>query len=490
MKKQPNVLLVFVDQMRGDAIAALGNPIIKTPNLDRLVNEGVAYTSAYSPSPVCISARCSMTYGQYPFNTGCYENSAMPEDERPGLMSALSAGGYRTHGIGKCHFTPDLYALRGFQTRETQEEMVDDPSRDDYMRFLTKQGLTHLTDPHGVRSEMYYVPQPAQMPAKYHPTQWIGDRSVAFINGQAKRKKPWFLFSSFIHPHPPFAPPAPWHKLYRAPDMPDPFVPKGYEDLLTHVNRRQNRYKFRDQGLDRNLLRCMKAHYYGCISFIDYQVGRLLDSLKKSGQLKDTLIVFTSDHGELLGDFNSFGKRSMHDAAARVPLIIRGAGPFSGGVSSKLPASLVDVTPTILGAAGLSDAGRGMDGIDLAAPPAESKRTVFTQCNYGAQGTHMALNSRYKYIYSAPDNKEFLFARKKPWRESVNLISHASHRASARALKKELIERLKAAGEEAVLKGNGWKKFPRLKMPADPDAGLIRQDHSWAKHVIPGYNDG
>jgi len=332
------------------------------------------------------------------------------------------------------------------------------------------------------------VPQVSQLPQKLHPTQWIGDRSVAFIEAQKDGDQPWFLFSSYIHPHPPFAPPAPWHKLYRAPDMPHPYVPKGYEDLLTFINRRQNRYKFRDQGIDRNLVRCMKAQYYACISFVDYQVGRLLDSLKKSGQLKDTLIVFTSDHGELLGDFNCFGKRSMHDAAARVPLIFSGAGRFSGGVNNALPASLVDVAPTILGAAGLADAASGMDGDDLATLTTRD-RTVFTQCNYGAQGTHMALNSRYKYIYSAPDNKEFLFSRKKPWRESVNLIGSASHRAAGRALKKELIEKIKEAGEGEVLKGNGWKKFPRLKMPAHPDAGLIRQDHAWANLEIPGYND-
>ena len=119
---KPNVLHLFVDQQRFDTIGALNNPVIKTPNLDRLYRSGVAFTNAYTPSPVCISARCSMIFGQYPANTGCYENTQMPDDGRSTFMDVLSENGYRTHGIGKCHFSPDPLALRGFQTREIQEE--------------------------------------------------------------------------------------------------------------------------------------------------------------------------------------------------------------------------------------------------------------------------------------------------------------------------------------------------------------------------------
>ncbi len=280
MLTRPNILLFFTDQQRADTISALGNPIIRTPSLDRLCAEGTAFTSAYTPSPVCVSARCAMHYGLYPSQSGCYENgSPMPSDGRQSFMDILTGAGYRTHGIGKCHFTPDLYALRGFQTREYQEELVGDPDRDDYLKCLHANGFRHICDPHGIRGEMYYVPQPAQMPASLHPTQWVGDRAAAFVEAQAASDQPWLLYASFIHPHPPFAPPNPWHKLYRAPMMPLPFMPQDAGSLLIWVNREQNRYKYRDQGLDQNLLRCMKAYYYAAISFIDYQVGRVLDAL-------------------------------------------------------------------------------------------------------------------------------------------------------------------------------------------------------------------
>ena len=133
-------------------------------------------------------------------------------------------------------------------------------------------GYSWVLEPHGMRGEMYYIPQISCLPQEHHPSQWVGDRSIDFIRENSDSERPWYLFSGFIHPHPPLAPPNPWQKLYRAPLMPLPNVPADWESLLTHINRRQNRFKYRDQGIDRNLVRSMKAHYYACVSFIDFQV--------------------------------------------------------------------------------------------------------------------------------------------------------------------------------------------------------------------------
>lgn len=114
---RPNVLLLFTDQQRADAFGAAGNPVIRTPNLDRLAREGTHFTSAYTPAPVCVPARCSLITGQHPHRTGCVDNGDSMPTDRPTLMQALSGAGYRTHGIGKMHFTPDPQALRGFQSR-------------------------------------------------------------------------------------------------------------------------------------------------------------------------------------------------------------------------------------------------------------------------------------------------------------------------------------------------------------------------------------
>ena len=137
---KPNILHIFTDQQRFDTIAALGNPVIKTPNIDRLVKSGVSFTNAFTPSPVCVAARCSMIYSQYPTRTDCWDNGTMP-DGRDSFMDALTQAGYRTHGIGKCHFTPDPLALRGFQSREIQEELPAE--RTPYTESLIASGFDH-----------------------------------------------------------------------------------------------------------------------------------------------------------------------------------------------------------------------------------------------------------------------------------------------------------------------------------------------------------
>lgn len=519
--KRPNILHFFVDQQRFDTIHALGNPVIRTPNLDRLCARGVAFTNAYSPSPVCIAARCSMIHGQYPMHTGCYANTRMPTDGRQSFMDALTKAGYRTHGIGKCHFTPDSYALRGFQSRERQEEggtALKDLDRNPYLKMLKEAGYDYLMEPSGVRGEMYYIPQPSQLPPRHHPTQWIGDRSVAFVTEQTGTDRPWYLFASFIHPHPPFAPPNPWHKLYRAPLMPLPNRPPDVESLQTYVNRCQNRYKYRDHGIDQNLLRNIKAYYYACISFVDYQVGRILDGLEESGQLDRTLILFTGDHGEHLGDYNCFGKRSMHDSCARIPMIASLPGRFEPGQTCDTPVNLVDLAPTFLAAAGAGIESHELDGVDLAdiASGASDRRMVFSQhaythrvniVNHGrpvrpeytndpalevaAFSSYMAVSRDWKYFYSAPDDREFLFDRNSDPHETRDRAELTFCREARREMRAALFEFLRRGGEDKGIDGDRWRSFPKPDFPDAPDAGLLIQDGytPWTTPRIPGYTE-
>lgn len=488
--KRPNILFILTDQQRADTIAALGNPIIRTPALDRLAREGTAFTSAYCASPVCVSSRASLYHGQYPARSGCYDNNFnMPGDGRPTFMGSLTAAGYRTHAIGKLHFTPDRDGLHGLQSRESQEELLPSPDGDDYLRFLRTNGGEHITDPHGVRGEMYYVPQPAQMPARLHPTQWIGDRATAFLRDPARRGSPWMLVASFIHPHPPFAPPAPWHKLYRTPDMPLPFIPDGSADLLTHHNRVQNRYKYRDRGLDLQLIRTMRAYYYACISFIDMQVAAMLRALEDSGELDNTLILFSSDHGELLGDYGSFGKRSILDAAARVPLLARWPERFAAGVRNDAPASLVDIMPTMHAAADVPRPAN-LDGIDLADLSPRSRPGVTIHFQHAGLALYGFVTPRVKYGYSAPDHREYVVDRGADRAESRNLADVAPRSAFADSARDALWDHLRANRHDAAFDdaGKAWRRYPTLSVPADPNKGLIFQDHAWADQRIPGYS--
>lgn len=490
MPERPNILHVFCDQQRFDTISALGNDTIRTPNFDRIAREGVAFTNCYSPSPVCISARCSMIYGQYPHSTGCYENTSMPTDGRQSLMGALTDAGYCTHGIGKCHFSPDLFAKRGFKTREIQEEMLDRPQRDDYMQFLWDHGYEHLTDPHGVRGQMYYIPQPAQMSAECHPTNWVGRRSAEFVRSRAERDQPWYLFSSFIHPHPPFCPPAPWHKLYRVPEIALPKVPESCEALHTWINKHQNRYKYRDRGIDKNLVRTIRAYYYACVSFIDYQVGCIMQTLEETGQGRNTLIICTADHGEHLGDYNCFGKRSMHDTGVRVPMLVRLPGRFEGGRRISTPTSLVDVAPTILSAADASISTHRPQGVDMneIVEDIADREVVFSQHGRGKRATYMSVSEQWKYFYSAADNQEYLFDRVNDPEETRNVAALPTCAEDRERMKKILMDHLVDNGETEGIEEHEWKEFPTYEMPSDPDEGLLVQDHPWADLQIPGYS--
>jgi len=501
MPDRPNILFLLTDQQRFDTIRALGNSLIRTPNLDRLVEGGTAFTNAYTPSAECVPARCTLTHGQYPAQTKCYGNgSHFPEDGRETFMQALSRSGYRTHGIGKYHFSYPDYAKtfegHGFRTREVQEEMVSRPDLDDYLKFLHGAGFTEITDPHGIRGEMYYMPQPAMMPQKYHPTQWVGDRGETFIREAAGGDEPWYAYVSFIHPHPPFAPPSPWHKLYRDVEMPPPHLPADYEKNWVYLNRFQNRYKRYDRGFDLHRLRMIRSYYYACISFIDYQVGRILDTLDATGQADNTLILFSSDHGELLGDFGSVGKRSYHDPASRIPLVARWPGNIPNGHCCETPASLLDVTKTILESAGTSFETHTCEGENLTdlASQADRNRTLFTQLYAGHRGLYSAIDRDWKYVYSAPDERELLFNRTTDPGESTDLIGSSVESVSPRhgegkTLKGQLLNHLAELGEtDAVVDGN-WKTYPKSELPGNPDAALLYQDHKWAKPLqeIGGY---
>jgi len=486
MATRPNILLLYTDQQRCDTIAALGNPYIQTPTLDGLVREGVSFTSAYCASPVCIASRCSLLLGQWPHQTGCTANTPMPQD-RTSLMEMLQGAGYQTHGVGKMHFSPDSRKLWGFDSRDTSEE-GGMRQGDDFCDFLRANGFGHLMDPNGVRSEWYYIPQPSQLPERLHHTRWVADRSLDFLR-RRDRSRRFFLWSSFIKPHPPFESPVPWNRLCKPIEMPFPYLPPDHEDLLTFWSHLQNRYKYRDQGFDGNLVRLTKCAYYAAISLIDYHAGRLLQQLREEGVLDDTLVIFTSDHGELLGDYGSWGKRSMLDAAARVPLIVRYPERFEAGARCDEIASHVDVLPTCLAAAGLRTP-EDRVGFDLArlARGEAGRAGVISQFQEEGLGLYGFVAADCKYVYSAPDNREWLFRRAEGQPESRNLAGNPAYEPVLAAMRGRLISSFRADGYGKPLEGEGWKTFPRREAPSTPDAWQLFQEGGDVDHLFPpGY---
>ena len=492
---KPNILILFTDMQRADTISALGNNIIKTPNLNKLVKEGTSFLNCYTPSPVCVSSRCSMMYGQYPSKTGCNDNGPMKKDNNDSFVYYLKEYGYNTHSIGKCHFTPNYKELRGFNTREIQEEIINNPDDDDYLKFLYSEGYNYIIDPHGVRGDMYYIPQLSQMPQSHHPTEWIGEKTLKFIN-KNKNKKPWFLFSSFIHPHPPFSLPSPWYKLYKSYEMPLPILPTDYKSLWTNINRIQNRYKFRDNGIDINLIRLIKSYYYGCISFVDYQIGKIINCLKHTAQLENTLIIFTSDHGELLGDYNCFGKRSMHSSSSKIPMIIRYPKEVPVNNLINTPVSLVDIASTCLDIINQNSSSYNLDGESLIKISKEeiSRKYVFSQWNCNQNAQYMIASKDSIYFYSAADQKEFYFDHKIDPLETRNkAYTIGSSKSKTNKMRNKLFEFLVKNNVENAFeiknKSFVWKNHYVNTKFNDPDEGLIIQDQPWVDFGIKGYSE-
>lgn len=479
MTRPPNILFVLTDQQRPDTIAALGNPLIRTPHLDRLVREGTAFDRAYTPSPVCVPARHALTTGRSPHRTGVADNLSANVPADPSIMEVLAARGYQTHGVGKMHFVPqaDWRKNWGFESRDLQEECCLD---DDYYPYLCQHGYNHVLDPHGLRSEYYYVPQPSQLPEHLHGTTWVADRSIDFLR-RRDRARPFFLWTSFIKPHPPFESPNPWNRLYRSHEMPAPFVPENAAENLTFWNRVQNRYKYMDGGAHRHLQRTQRAAYYAAISFIDFQMGRILAAL--GPEVDDTLVVFTSDHGELLGDFGCYGKRSMLEPSARVPLIVRQPGRFAAGRRCAEPVSLLDLFPTFNAAAGGAGGVDGETSADLAlvARGGNGRTHVLSQFSQRATGLYLAAERDWKYIYSAPDAKEWLFNTAADPRETENLAAEPACARHRDRLKQHLLNRYSRDGYtdavERVADGRlEWRAYDRPSIPDDPEAGLLLQD--------------
>ncbi|GKX31463.1 choline-sulfatase [Vallitalea longa] len=486
MEKKMNILLVFSDQLRADTIEALGNPVIKTPILNKLVESGVSFTRAYTPCPVCIPARFSMHTGFMPHKTGVIENHRMPNGYRS-FMEILSEQGYQTFGTGKMHFTFDTGRCTkwGFDKRKVCDE-ENDFEKNDFYQNNKKNGFGHVYDYKGVKGEMYYIPQVSQLTEELHHSAWTVDESINYLKERDK-DKPFFMMTSFEKPHPPFAPPSPWNKLYRGPDMPLPKRPDNSEGLKTLWNDFQNRYKYRDQGIDDNLVKMIKAYYYAEVSFIDYNLGRLLDYMEKENLMENTMIVFTADHGEFLGDYNCFGKRSFLDSSAKIPMLVKYPG-CNGNIICNQLVSLIDIMPTFLQAAEIpfEEDYPGESLFDILDNKCD-RDTIYGQYQKEGYANYMALSGDYKYIYSAPDNREFLFDLKMDPEETRNKANSPLYHKKTKEMREKLISYFKKEGYLDPIKDDQWKVYPKREMPDDSDAYLLFQDLPGSVPHIKGY---
>lgn len=445
--QRPNILLLFTDQQRFDTIGALGYPHMITPNLDNLAADGRVYLNAYSPNPICCPVRHNLITGLPARYHGIADNEFDARCNRalPTLPQLLSDAGYHTRAIGKMHYQPAT-RHNGFDVREIMEEVPAYIEDDDYLQFLHAKGYGHIQNIHGVRNLLYMNSQNSLLPEELHGTRWVADRTIDFLQHKS-RNRPYFLFAGWIAPHPPFNVPHRLNGLYADADLPQPLEARSGLCSMSEENKAWGDFPAPEYE------RAMREAYHTQITFIDEQIGRIIDTLKFLGEYDNTLIIFSSDHGEMLGDLGCYQKFLPFDGSARIPLIIRYPERTQPGEKVSQFADINDFMPTILDAAGVSYPGPWeLPGESLLnGHPEKDRRSQYLEYSRDSRRWVSLLTEDYKYVYYYGGGREELFDRRRPDSDSWNLLEHEPD--AFQSLRQELRSRLAALEKRWGLPG-------------------------------------
>ena len=374
MTRRRNVLLIVVDQWRADFVPALGAGFLKTPNLDRLCREGVTFRNHVTNAVPCGPARASLLTGLYLMNHRAVQNTVPLDARHMNLGKALRGIGYDPALIGYTTTTPDprtttkddfRFTLLGDLMEGFRSVGAFEPTMDGYFGWLAQKGYPLPANrediwlPEGEDSVPGATRQPSRIPAELSDSAYFTERALTYLKG--KGEKPWFLHLGYYRPHPPFIAPAPFNTMYEAADMPRPVRGETWQQEAGqhplhafYLNGISQGSFFHGAGgaaseLPEEELMQMRATYAGMISEVDQAMGEVFAHLDATDQWKDTLILFTSDHGEQLGDHYLLGKIGYHDESFRIPLVIKDPdAPQSAGRIEDGFTESVDVLPTIL----------------------------------------------------------------------------------------------------------------------------------------------
>ncbi len=350
--KRHNIVLIMTDQHRFDCLGCYKNNVIQTPNIDWIASGGTLFSSAYTPSPSCIPARACLMTGQTPWNTGILGmgkgQHGMGVNFKATLPGELSKNGYYTKGVGKMHFYPQR-SLLGFHSTVLDESgrIEDDNFKSDYMKWFDEQKKGDYTPiDHGVHWNSWMA-RPYHLPEYMHPTVWTANEAVKFLDTNDP-SMPFFLKVSFARPHSPYDPPEYYYNMYKDAQVSPPAI-GGWADFHDVPYDAAEFDAWRGKKKDSEIMDARKA-YYGQISHIDNQIGRILIKLKSMGELDNTMFIFTSDHGDMLGDHNLWRKTYAYEGSAKIPLLIKLPKGYAENTSHEVtaPVSLYDIMPTVL----------------------------------------------------------------------------------------------------------------------------------------------
>lgn len=343
-KDKPNLLFIWTDQQRADTCAAYGNPVIQAPHLDRLARESILFERAYVTQPVCTPSRSTVMTGLWPHSTGCTANNIPLREETPCFPELVNDADYRTGYFGKWHLGDEIFAQHDFEEWAAIEDgyqKYNRPHRDPlarsaYHHFLLEKGYQPNTQ-EGTFSRDFA----SKLPIEHCKPKFLEEKACDFL--QRHRREPFMLYVNFLEPHSPYN--GPLNDLH---DPQTVLLPASLNDPLEENEPLRYRllqaYHRRDEAAWRSLL----AKYYGLVAQVDRSVGRILETLKELGLDEQTVIVYTSDHGDMMGAHNLVAKTVMYEEAVRIPLLLRAPKGMHRGIRVESPISHIDLVPTLL----------------------------------------------------------------------------------------------------------------------------------------------
>jgi len=430
---RPNILLIMTDQQRGDCLGVDGHPVLHTPHLDGLAGSGVRFRKAYTACPVCIPARRTLMTGQKPSSHGVLSNYHTWL-HGPTLPELLSRAGYQTHLVGKLHLWPER-KLYGFNSADWSDGPYMGSALGDYGIYLEDNGIrirdACLAHGAGLNS---WIGRPWHLEDRFHFSNWCAEMALRFLE-KRDPTVPFFLKVSFFHPHPPFTPPQYYFDKYMNMDLPEPAVSereKVFDSAMRGLDVIARRV-----ALESSVRREWLAGYLGCINHVDHQIGRILyrfdDATARDdwGLSRNTVVIFVSDHGEMLGDHQWMKKSQAYEPSARIPFLMRfpdSLGIDSGQVRDEV-VELMDIMPTLLDLAGVPIPDT-VDGRSLM-PLLHSKTNSWRQYLHGecshrdetGNGMQYLTDGRWKYVWYPTDGSEQLFDLDADPSEMIDLSS-------------------------------------------------------------------
>jgi len=452
MADKPNVLLISTDHWPASLLGCAGHPAIQTPTLDQLAANGTRFTNTYAECPVCIPARRTLMTGTTPRTHGDRVfQETLPMPDLPTMAETFKGAGYQTYAVGKLHVYPQRKRI-GFD-----DVILDEEGRqiygvvDDYELFLGDQGYAGRFFEHGMSNNEYSY-RPWFLPEETHATNWAANQMCRVIK-RRDPEKPAFWYLSFRHPHPPLLPMQSYMDLYR--DM-GVEIDMPYTGAWTQEEKPCFSLQVdfdRGSKFSKEQVRGARLAFYALCTQIDHQLRVVIGTLREEGLLDNTIICFTSDHGDMLGNHNMWAKRLFYENSANIPMLLMGVKGDKRVGHHRIDDRLVgwqDVMPTLLDLADI-EIPDTVDGISMVGE--EKREWFYGEVDEGPRATRMIHDGRYKLIYYGTGNRRLLFDLKEDPNELVDLSESTEHVDILEKLNELLISQLYGEDESWIQNG-------------------------------------